>query len=78
MEITIPAEGAQGGGQLSLGLQNNGGSPKTPSGRMPYVDDIAAFKAGEIFDPRHLASYPADIGVIRVPHTSFVHMQPAG
>jgi hypothetical protein len=75
MEITVPAEDAQGGGQFALGFQNGSGSTKTlVRPHAVYVDDLAAFNAGEIFDPRHLASYPPDIGVIRVIQTSFVHM----
>lgn len=75
LEVTIPAEGAQEGSQLLLRFQNSSGSTKTLiKPHAVYVDDMAAFEAGEIFDPRHLASYPPDIGVIRVPHTCFVHM----
>ncbi|MEO8308109.1 MAG: hypothetical protein ABI616_08705 [Pseudomonadota bacterium] len=75
IEITISAENAQDGGQLSLRFENNSGSTKTLiQPHAVYVDDLAAFNAGEIFDPRHLASYPSDIGVIRVPTTCFVHM----
>lgn len=75
IEVVIPAEDSQLGGQIQLRFDNSSGSTKTViQPHAVYIDDIPAFDAGEIFDPRHLASYPVDIGVIRVPHTCFVHM----
>jgi hypothetical protein len=74
MEIVIPAEEMQQGGQFLFRCDNYSGSTKTIiEPHAVHADDIAAFNAGEIFDPRHLASYPPDIACIRVPHTCFVH-----
>lgn len=75
LEVVIPAEALQTGGHFLLQCGNyTGGTVTMIEPHAVYVDDLAAFNAGEIFDPRHLASYPPDIGCIRVPHTCFVNI----